>query len=364
VTVPTRTFAALGWAIPLMLSPVAAQEVPANVQADNATPVEPAPVPATPPAPEIANEEAQEPAPVRQRAAESDDRPANESPADRSAGGNVAEPDVEQPAPAPPTATPAPSSMESLEPLLDNAAAPAATPPAATTSDPVAEPDRTSWLWALLALGALAAVFAGSRLLRRRASVRPVPAVIPMTGGAAAPKPDPQPVAMAAVAAPVEVAFRPVRAGLNLLSATAEGVFVLTNRGDRPVSDIRFGALLLPGHAALDAELDELWAGGVTRPIVAPFALAPGEERELRHTLSLPRGAIEPLMAGGRPMFVPVVAISAVYGRDDGEGQTGRAWVLGVARTGAAKLAPLWLDEPARNRDDVAARPHTATLDR
>lgn len=341
-----RSAAALGWAVPLLLAAAPVQEVvqdlPANVEAPNAAvPVEVAPEPEPKPANETP---APERAPIRERVAE-----------------NVAAPEMEEPA-AP---TPAPIPPESAA----NVAAPAELAPAPAPVTVPAE-ERSFWLWVLVALGALGAVFAGSRLLRWRSVVRPVPAVPKPVGQPApepvpAPAPEPEQPVVAEPRARIDVAFRPARAGLNLLSATAEGVFTIVNRGDRPATGLRFGALLLPAYADLDSELVELWAGGVTRPVVAPFALAPGEEREVRHTLSLPRAAIEPLMTGGRPMFVPVVAVSAVYDRGDSEeGQAGRAWILGVAREGADRLAPLWLDEPPRNRDDMAARLHAARVDR
>lgn len=333
-----RSAAALGWAVPLLLAAAPVQDLPANGQAENVVAAEPEPV--TEPVPVIVNEAPEPepepepvPAPAREPIVESNEQVVE----------NAAEPE----APVP-VATPVPSG-----PPLVNTSSAAANSPA-----PTVEERGTSWVWVLVALGALAAVFGAGKLLRRRAPVRAVPRQVPASS------PAPEPVA-AEPRATVEVSFRTVRAGLNLLSATAEGVFVIANRGDRPATGIRFGALLLPGHAQLDGELADLWVGGVTRPVVPPFALAPGEEREVHHTLTLPRGAIEPLMTGGRPMFVPVVAISAVYDRGNGEeGQAGRAWVLGIARPGSDRLAPLWLDETPRNRDDMAARPHTARVDR
>ena len=66
---------------------------------------------------------------------------------------------------------------------------------------------------------------------------------------------------------------------------------------------------------------------------------------------------VEPLVARGRAMLVPVVAVNAVYRwAADGAGQTAAAFVIGVEREGQLKLAPFWLDAP-RMYEQLAARP-------
>lgn len=272
-----------------------------------------------------------------------------------------------------PRATPPATSPASTRPLpqpVAPAPAPPATPSATAPASPPGPSGREgTWIWVLAAAAVLAVGIVLRRRPARRAAARP--------DATAPPSPPPEPVQPVGAARPaasspssvpaalVTIGFDPARAGLNLLSATAEGMFTLRNVGDRPARGLRFGALLLPAHADQAAELRQLWAGPVTRPLVLPFDLMPGEERHIRHALAFPRDAIVPIDANGRPMFVPVIAVSLLYDRGTGEeGQVGRAWVLGVVRGDRDKLAPLWLDEPPRTRDDVAARPHTASVDR
>lgn len=189
------------------------------------------------------------------------------------------------------------------------------------------------------------------------AALRPVP-VVP-------PPPAPQPVDPARPRAWLGTIFRPTRAGLNLLSATVEGEISVTNTGDASAQAIRVDARLLSAHAGQDVELAALYAQRPGRSAVPPFTLAPGETRTARIVVASPRDAIRPMTAAGRPMFVPIVALSIRYDAGNGdEGQTAQAFAVGVERADSAKLAPFWLDGSPRTHDAVAARPHAAVLER
>jgi hypothetical protein len=158
--------------------------------------------------------------------------------------------------------------------------------------------------------------------------------------------------------------LRPLRAGLNLLSATVECELVVTNAGNAPAEAIRTGVALLTAHAGQDTDLAQFNAAPIGRPATPPFALAPGETRTIRTVVAIAREAIQPMTAANRPMFVPVVATNILYGTSGDEAQTARAWVIGIERVDSAKLAPFWLDAPPRMYTTVAARPHAATFER
>lgn len=168
--------------------------------------------------------------------------------------------------------------------------------------------------------------------------------------------------------------LQPRRAGLNLLSATVEAELVVRNEGPMPASAIRIGAALIGAATGPPGDVAPLFAQPVVRPITPPFALAPGEERRVRLVVARPRADIEPLQAGGRAMFVPVVAVNLLYdagGVDAGgveaggvEGQTAQAFAVGVERVDSAKLAPLWLDQPPRMYDAIGTRPYAVAIAR
>ncbi len=195
-----------------------------------------------------------------------------------------------------------------------------------------------------------------------------VPAAVAIPPAAAAAEPAAprflEPRAPARARARLSVELRPLRAGLNLLSATAECQIVVTNTGVEPASGIRIHASLLTAHAGQDADLAAINAAPVTRPATAPFALAAGESRVVRTVSAIPRDAIHGMTAANRPMFVPIVAVNILYDSGDGPAQNARAWAIGVERVDSAKLAPFWLDAPARMYDNIAARPHAVAVDR
>jgi hypothetical protein len=186
------------------------------------------------------------------------------------------------------------------------------------------------------------------RMLARRS-----PAATPAVPGPAQPRPW------------IELELRARRAGVNLVTATADVEIVVRNRGETEARNVRIEARLVSARADQDAELGRIFAEASGRPAAVPFALAAGAERTIRALVTLPRGEINVLTAAGRPMFVPVVALNARYAIGEagaGEGQTAQAFALGIERAGAAKLAPFWLDGPARMFESVAARPHALAV--
>lgn len=162
----------------------------------------------------------------------------------------------------------------------------------------------------------------------------------------------------------LSIGFRPLRAGVNLLSATSENEVVLTNDGDAPAEDVRVQLRLVSAHGGQDADLAGFYAAPIARPAVPAFTLAPGETRALSAIAALPRDAIHVLTAAGRPMFVPIVAVNVGYATGAATQQVAQAFAVGIERVDSAKLAPFWLDTPPRTYEQVAARPHAAALER
>lgn len=292
------------------------------------------------------------------------------------------------PEPAP-TATPTPAASLGTAPI----AAPSATPaPVPSPIVPVPTVESASWpAWLVpLALGGLIVLLLGLFLVRRRAAaaeMRELPApprIIPMPPPPAAPvepEPEPEPEALPpAAAATPQFLERPApsergwldlaaplvhRAGLNLVTATADVSLTVRNEGSAAARDIRLAILLTSAQPGQDAILETLYAEPVARPVIPPFTLAPGEEKVVRGLATMPREAIVALSAADRPMFVPVIALNAVYDAAGGTpGQTTAAFAVGVERADGAKLAPMWLDEPARMHDAIAIRAHGTTVKR
>lgn len=306
-----------------------------------------------------------------------------------------------QPASAPaPIASPTPT--PTVSPLIAAPAAPVVVTPSplpTATATPSAPADRPS-AWLILALlGAGAAIVAAMLLWRRRRATdtprpvlvkapapvkRPAPRVPRSPPPPESPPPAPEPEAPRfwtpsvpaklpdpVVAAPppppsrarIEIEIAPRRAGLNLLSATAEIEVILRNEGDAAATGVAIDVRLLNAQAGQDPDLGALFAAATGRPAVPPFAIEAGETRNIRAVATLPRGAITPMNAGGREIFVPLITVDARYNMGDGaRGQTAAAFAIG--RTGATgdKLKPFRLDAPSKMFDEIAVRPHSFSV--
>ena len=254
-----------------------------------------------------------------------------------------------------PTATPA------AQPTAVSSPSPIPTPAAALAASPGPDGGHGVWPWVAAVLVLLLALL-GWRWSRR---ARPAPDAVERRPARPAPHPaPPPPPAVAEPCARIAVAYRPTRAGLNMLSAIVDGEAIVTNTGDATAHQVRVHATLLSAHAGQDANIAAAFATPASRPAAPPFALAPGEQRRIRTVAALPREAVRSMDAGGRPMFVPMVAVDVRYLVDEAgaAARTGQAFVIGVERVDSAKLAPLWLDAPMRMYDQVAARAQGAEV--
>ncbi|HEU0045301.1 hypothetical protein [Sphingomonas sp.] len=232
----------------------------------------------------------------------------------------------------------------------------------------VLPPERRAapvWPWLLAGAGLLALL---AWVLRRRRAepieddyvesiVEPEPV--------AAPLPEPEaptffsrtaPPPPAARRARLTLDLRPTRAGLNLLTATVSGEVTVVNAGDVAAEGIRAAVALLSAGAEQDESLVAFNDAPITRPVTPAFTLQPGEERRFRTVVALPHEHIRSLTVAGRPMFVPLVAVSLRWTDGGGKRAATQAFAVGVERVDSAKLAPIWLDVPPRNYDAVGAR--------
>lgn len=281
-------------------------------------------------------------------------------------------------------------------------APPATTPPA--TDEPPAAPVSTGGaggtpIWAWL-LAALVAVGAGVWYWRRRpvvagssfpepapapapapAAPRPVareaqPAAEPLAAPTPAPAPMPQPspatvppaALPVATGAPVPspLVTRPAAERRALVSMalevqgirlTADHVAVaftlnLLNQGLVDAEGLMVRIALQQGSAMPEPVLARFYDGAGGSVLRDDMVLAVGAGEGLSTEVMLPRTAFEPLMIGGKPMLVPVMAFDVTYhwdGAGDGFGQNAGSFVLGREPAPGAgdRLAPLPLDREA-----------------
>jgi hypothetical protein len=295
----------------------------------------------------------------------------------------VAQPETAAPPPAAEAAPPPPALAETSPapaPVAE-ATAPAVTPPVqAADPAPVAQNEggATSYLpWLIAAALAIGALLLFARRRRRAADdyvayEEPVvmaeptpagyvdePAPVHMHEPAPAhildePAPEAIPVAAAAATAPasnvrpwLDLAIRPVRAGVGEDSARVEFELGVENNGSAPARDVRISAWLLNGNGT---DMERMLIDRPAAPEQFEANLEPGDGTRIATAVALPRAGIE-------DAILPVVAAEARYRLPDGsEGRTAASFAVGVAR--GEELVMFDVDNPSGMHEGVEARLH------
>lgn len=305
--------------------------------------------------------------------------------------------------PSPDATTPAVSTDTAAAPTTDSAppaapgfssdpTAPVVAPPAA--ADAAAPPATGSggtpiWAWAL---AGLAAAGAGFWYWRRRPAVagdaptgyaEPAPAPKPLPRAAepaARPEPAPRPASAPAAPAMTQPSASPLvtrpadeRRAIIAMALEIRGIRMtreqlvvafslnLLNQGPVEATGLMVRIALNQGSAMTEPVLARFFDGAGGSVLRDDLVLAPGAGEQLSTEVMLPRATVEPLIIGGKPMLVPVMAFDVTYhwdGEGEAFGQNAGTFVLGREQgtSGSTKLAPLPLDHPSFVVNRPAAR--------
>ncbi|MEA3052360.1 MAG: hypothetical protein QOG72_1263 [Sphingomonadales bacterium] len=356
-----RAAALLLAAAALPLTPIAAQETqpPADPPAAETS----IPPPAEVPGPAVPLQAEPTPAetasPVTE--AEAPARPTRTTTTRRTTTRTTARAPVSVVAPAPVVVAPAP--VQTLPPV-DAAPLPppvAQTPPVEvlpeTAPAPVATTVETQdnrgsilpWLLGgLLLLGALA--FFGLRRRRRtdvydetyeRAPAAKAPVAM------AAPLVTEVDTAVPAGRPELELAMRPVRAGVSGNDARVEFELTVDNRGPVAAEDVRISTWML---AAGSSEAESALIVPRDHADTPPVTIGAGQTRTLEASVALPTAEVE------GDSVLPVVVADARYRLPDGsEGRTSASFAVGVPD--GEELAHFGIDNPSGLHEGVIAKP-------
>jgi hypothetical protein len=250
------------------------------------------------------------------------------------------------------------------------------------------EPERHLLLWPWLVAVLLAAVAAAFFLLRNRqrhafaggpqvdlfAAPKPAPPPRP------APRaPQPQPVAhdpqleptTSPTPAPkgpssggvvstglrpwLEVAMQPLRCIVDDAHVTIEFEIELFNSGTAAARGVLVEAMAFNAGSTQDQEIAAFFAGSAGEGDRIDL-IPPLQRISLRSQVLAPRENVQVLDAGGRQVFVPLLAFNALYRWNGREGQTSVSYLLG-RETDGEKMAPFRIDLGPRQFRKVGARP-------
>lgn len=217
-----------------------------------------------------------------------------------------------------------------------------------------------------LAIGVVAMGRRRRAPLATQAGVEPVPDLRELELEAPMPVPMPEPEPEPVPATPATPAPRPEmelglhihQAGTTDVGAAVDFEIALRNGGAGTARDIRLAVRLLAAGAGQEAQLATILNARPERPFTPPFALDPGADAAFRATVSLARDKLTALDVGGRPAFVPILALIADYRWEGGQSGMGAAYLLGVERPGIARLAPFPLDRPPAMLAPIGIRQH------
>lgn len=326
----------------------------------NGGPANPAPAPRAPPTAAIGGVD--HAAPSRTSAGASVNREPGRAPGRRVVAARALAPSRAQP-PAPDVA----NTGADLRPAVPAPAFSAAADVAPMSLAP--ERDLPVWPWflAAFALGAGGAFLFWRR--NARGSYARAPASAPGVDVFVAhePVPAPPPAAAPRTAAPkpagvistslrpwIEVSFTPLRCIVEDQGVTFEFDVELFNSGGAPARDVLVEANIFNASAAQDQELGRFFGNPAANGDSIP-TLPPLQRVGIRPQVTVPLDQVRILEAGGRRVFVPLIAFNAIYRWGQGAGQTSAAYLLG-RETKSDKLAPFRLDLGPRVFRGLGAR--------
>ncbi|MCP3730770.1 LPXTG cell wall anchor domain-containing protein [Sphingomonas sp. MG17] len=158
----------------------------------------------------------------------------------------------------------------------------------------------------------------------------------------------------------LELAMRPIRAGLNRDEGVVEFELTVANAGGVQAEDVRIGAFMLSGRPGETAAIEKLLIDPPADGVVEADAIAPGDGTRVDGAVTLPRDDLHVANDGeGHEGFTPVVLADARYRLPDGsEGRTAAAFTIGRVNGGEALVPIAFEDEPAMYAD-IEARLHS-----
>lgn len=199
---------------------------------------------------------------------------------------------------------------------------------------------------------------------------RPQPEPAPIPGSVARPAPAPAPKA-----APVDdglvvstrlkpelnVQLLPDRVVVNEREVMLQFDVVLTNSGSAPARDVLVESKLVTAHAGQDRDIAAFFEAPVGTGDRMP-SLSPYGKISLKSVVRLPLEEVHAFEAGGRRLFVPLVAFNILFRAGGTEGQASASFLIGRGSEEDDKLAPFRLDLGPRIFRGLIARAHSIGL--
>lgn len=152
----------------------------------------------------------------------------------------------------------------------------------------------------------------------------------------------------------LELAIRPIRAGMSRRGASVGFELTVANAGGAPAQDVRIGAFMLGEHSAQQSEIERMLTNPPQGSSIDAETIAPGDGATLEAMLTMPRDKVDAI-ASDDDGFTPVLVADARYRLPDGrEGRTAAAFRIGRSN-GGMQLEPIAIQDDASMYVDVEA---------
>lgn len=154
----------------------------------------------------------------------------------------------------------------------------------------------------------------------------------------------------------LDVELVPERAIVDDSKATVQFRVALVNSGNAPARDVSIEAAMFSAGADQDRQIRGFFdrQPGQSERIAL---IMPLQTIALDTAVFLPRQQVQPIEIEGRSLFVPMIAVNALYVWGGGKGRTSSSFLVGRT-TRSDKLAPFRLDLGPRIFRNLDARRH------
>ena len=211
--------------------------------------------------------------------------------------------------------------------------------------------ESRSWSeWLPWAGGAAIILIAGLLFLRSRRRAAEIEEAVRLANegeSGPAPRPVMPPLPPPPPSPRIEIEFRPERLVSTDAQAAVHFEVTLRNTGNAAAQNMRIEARMFNASGAEAREVDSFFRSP-PQPVQGPSALAlpPLKGMQFTSAVTMPRQQIRVLEMGGRPLFVPTVALKIVYETPDGEEQRiVRRYLVGIEpKEPSGKMGPFRLD--------------------
>ena len=160
----------------------------------------------------------------------------------------------------------------------------------------------------------------------------------------------------------LELELKTERAAFTDAEASVNFELEIRNSGKSEAKNLRIDVKMFNGSEQQDKEIGAFFrtAGRETTRLSLPV-IAPGQSGVIRGEVGMPRDQMRALRLDDRMLFIPVIAVNALYDCDDGRtGQTSRSYIVGrELQAESERMGAFRVDQGPRIWRTVGQRPHT-----